>query len=83
MNKTFLVTSFPFCKVTFTNTVCWLETKLIQENWNTKTIRKELKKILDSNYRQMLLDQYEVLEEKLGGIGASQKTAKLIVGDLK
>jgi lipid-A-disaccharide synthase len=27
--------------------------------------------------------KYDVLEEKLGGIGASEKTAKLIVGDLK
>jgi lipid-A-disaccharide synthase len=57
-------------------------TELIQENCNTKRIREELKKILDSNYRQVLLHQYDVLEEKLGGIGASQKTAKLIVGDL-
>jgi lipid-A-disaccharide synthase len=27
--------------------------------------------------------KYDVLEEKLGGIGASEKTAKLIMGDLK
>jgi len=57
-------------------------TELIQGNCNTKRIREELKKILDSNYRQVLLHQYDVLEEKLGGIGASSKTAKLIVGDL-
>jgi lipid-A-disaccharide synthase len=58
-------------------------TELIQGNCNTKRIREELKKILDSNYRQNLLEKYHVLEEKLGGIGASEKTAKLIVGDLK
>ena len=58
-------------------------TELIQGNCNTKRIREELKKILDSNYRQNLLEKYHVLEEKLGGIGASQKTAKLIVADLK
>jgi lipid-A-disaccharide synthase len=58
-------------------------TELIQGKCNTKHIRKELKKILDPTYRQNLLHQYEVLEEKLGGIGASAKTAKLIVGDLR
>jgi lipid-A-disaccharide synthase len=58
-------------------------TELIQEKCKTKKIRKELKTILDPIYRQNLLQQYEVLEEKLGGIGASAKTAKLIVGDLK
>ena len=57
-------------------------TELIQENCNTKRIDEELRKILDPNYRQNLLKKYDVLEEKLGGIGASEKTAKLIVGDL-
>jgi lipid-A-disaccharide synthase len=58
-------------------------TELIQEKCSKKQIRKELKKILDPNYRETLLSQYNVLEEKLGGIGASQKTAQLIVADLK
>jgi lipid-A-disaccharide synthase len=58
-------------------------TELIQGNCNTKQIREELKKILDPNYRNTLLQQYEVLEEKLGGIGASEKTARLIIEDLK
>lgn len=57
-------------------------TELIQGDCNTKRIREELKKILDSNYRQNLLEKYEVLEEKLGGIGASEKTARLIVESL-
>jgi len=57
-------------------------TELIQEDCNTKRIREELKKILDAKYRQNLLEKYEVLEQKLGGIGASEKTAKLIVGNL-
>ncbi|HQZ23712.1 MAG TPA: lipid-A-disaccharide synthase [Flavobacterium sp.] len=57
-------------------------TELIQENCNTKRIREELKKILDTKYRQNLLEKYEVLEEKLGGIGASEKTARLIVESL-
>ena len=57
-------------------------TELIQENCNTKRIHEELKKILDTKYRQNLLEKYEVLEEKLGGIGASEKTARLIVESL-
>jgi len=57
-------------------------TELIQGNCNAKSISQELKKILDPNYRQSLLQKYAILEEKLGGIGASAKTAKLIVGDL-
>jgi len=58
-------------------------TELIQGDCNTKRIREELNKLLDAKYRQNLLEKYHVLEEKLGGIGASEKTAKLIVGDLK
>lgn len=58
-------------------------TELIQENCTTKNISTELKKILDPNFRQNLLTKYDELEEKLGGIGASTKTAQLIVGDLK
>jgi lipid-A-disaccharide synthase len=58
-------------------------TELIQEKCTKKKIRKELKKILEPNYRQTLLAQYDELEAKLGGIGASAKTAKLIVGDLE
>jgi lipid-A-disaccharide synthase len=57
-------------------------TELIQEDCNTKRIREELKTILDAKYRQTLLDKYTILETKLGGIGASEKTAKLIVGNL-
>jgi len=58
-------------------------TELIQEKCSKKHIRKELRKILEPNYRKNLLHKYDVLEEKLGGIGASEKTAKLIVGDLE
>ena len=57
-------------------------TELIQEDCSSKRINEELKKILDPTYRQNLLKKYEVLEEKLGGIGASEKTAKLIVMSL-
>ncbi len=58
-------------------------TELIQENCTTKQIKKELTKILEVNHRKQLLAQYDILEKKLGGTGASEKTAKLIVADLK
>ena len=58
-------------------------TELIQENCNKKNLKIELNKLLDDNNRKKLLEQYDVLEQKLGGIGASQKTAKLIIADLK
>ncbi|MFV8327604.1 lipid-A-disaccharide synthase [Flavobacterium sp. ZS1P14] len=58
-------------------------TELIQEDCTTRRIREELKKILESKHRKQLLEKYNVLEAKLGGIGASEKTAKLIVADLR
>jgi len=57
-------------------------TELIQEQCSRKPIREELKKILNPDYRKALLHKYDELEEKLGGIGASEKTAKLIVANL-
>lgn len=58
-------------------------TELIQDDCNPKRIREELKKILEPDHRKTLLHNYTLLEEKLGGIGASEKTAKLIVSDLQ
>jgi len=58
-------------------------TELIQDDCSTKRIREELTKILEANYRKTLLDNYDLLEEKLGGIGASKKTAHLIVDAVK
>lgn len=54
-------------------------TELIQNECNSKKIKTELTKILDEKHRAILLKKYNDLEQKLGGIGASQKTAKLIV----
>lgn len=58
-------------------------TELIQDDCSTKRIREELTKILEPNYRKKLLENYDLLEEKLGGIGASKKTAHLIVKFIK
>ncbi len=58
-------------------------TELIQEECSTMRIRQELTKILDPEYRIKLLENYNLLEEKLGGRGASKNTARLIVSSLK
>jgi lipid-A-disaccharide synthase len=58
-------------------------TELIQNECNPKRIKEELQKLLNPDYRENLLKNYDILEQKLGGIGASKKTAKLIVADLK
>lgn len=54
-------------------------TELIQDACNTKNIRKELQKLLEPESRKKLLTDYEALEAKLGGTGASEKTARLII----
>ena len=53
--------------------------ELIQGEFNTKTLKKELSIILDETNRQNLFLDYYDLEKKLGGAGASDKTAQLIV----
>jgi lipid-A-disaccharide synthase len=58
-------------------------TELIQENCNSKTLKTELEKILDPIYRKNLIDNYTILEQQLGGIGASEKTATLIVKSME
>ncbi|MCV9931511.1 lipid-A-disaccharide synthase [Flavobacterium sp. LS1R47] len=58
-------------------------TELIQDDCSPKRIKEELAKLLEPNYRKTLLHSYDLLEEKLGGIGASEKTARLIVADLQ
>jgi lipid-A-disaccharide synthase len=53
--------------------------ELIQNQCNSKRIKEELSKLLEENHRIELLKKYSELEQKLGGIGASKKTAHLIV----
>ncbi len=53
-------------------------TELIQTELNTKNLKKELSNILDPYKRATLFLDYYDLEKKLGGKGASEKTARLI-----
>ena len=54
-------------------------TELIQDDFNEKRLENELFKILDHKNRERIFDDYYDLERKLGGKGASEKTAKLII----
>ena len=57
--------------------------ELIQKELNTKNLETELNKIISGNQRQEMLSKYEILEQKLGRKGASEKTADLILNAIK
>lgn len=50
----------------------------LQRNCNAKQLSKDLSKILNNPTRAAQLDSYKTLKAKLGGIGASNQTARLI-----
>ncbi|WKK65977.1 lipid-A-disaccharide synthase [Lutimonas zeaxanthinifaciens] len=54
-------------------------TELIQDDFNETNLENELFKILDYKGRESIFDHYYKLEQALGGKGASEKTAKLII----
>ncbi|AOW20458.1 lipid-A-disaccharide synthase [Urechidicola croceus] len=55
-------------------------TELIQNDFNENRLEQELQRILDKEQRKKIFLDYFDLEKKLGGRGASDKTAQLIVG---
>ena len=56
-------------------------TELIQNDFTKQRLEQELHKILDLDFRDKLFANYFDLEQKLGGKGASENAAKLIVGN--
>jgi len=58
-------------------------TELIQGEFNSKKLKSELNAVLISPKREEILENFRLLEKKLGGKGASEKTAKLIFSRLK
>lgn len=58
-------------------------TELIQTDFNTKRLKKELTDILDPYKRATMFLEYYDLEKALGGRGASQNTAKLIYNSIR
>ena len=57
--------------------------ELIQDEFNTKNLNHELNIILDPKKRSEIFINYYDLEKKLGGKGASEKTAKFIFKAIK
>lgn len=53
--------------------------ELIQNDLNTKSLVEELNKVLEGEKRNQLLKDYELLREKLGGSGASDHAADVIL----
>jgi lipid-A-disaccharide synthase len=58
-------------------------TELIQGEFKKNKLQQELSAILDPTHRNRVFADYYDLEKKLGGIGASEKTAGLIYKDIK
>ena len=57
--------------------------ELIQNDFNKKNLKKELNTILEKDERARFYIDYYELEKKLGGKGASAKTAELIYNSIK
>lgn len=58
--------------------------ELIQNECNPSNIRDEIGRIIaEPSHRNSIMENYDILEEKLGKPGASEKTAKRIVQYLK
>ncbi|MFP4472080.1 MAG: lipid-A-disaccharide synthase [Bacteroidales bacterium] len=57
-------------------------TELIQREMNRTRLSTELKKLISGEKRQQILADYDKLREKLGGTGASELAAKLMIGEL-
>jgi lipid-A-disaccharide synthase len=57
-------------------------TELIQSKFNKTNLKIALLHAIAGSKRESILEKYVVLETKLGGVGASKKTAKLIVDSI-
>lgn len=57
--------------------------ELIQNELNEVNLKEELNKLLTSSSRMRMLSDYEELKLRLGGSGASRKTAELMISYLK
>jgi lipid-A-disaccharide synthase len=57
-------------------------TELIQNELNVKNLTQELNQIIHGPKRKVILEEYQQLKSKLGGPGASDKVASLIVKNM-
>jgi lipid-A-disaccharide synthase len=56
--------------------------ELIQDDLNKVNLEKELKLLLDPSYKGKLEAGYAELQQKLGGVGASEHAAKAMLTSL-
>jgi lipid-A-disaccharide synthase len=57
--------------------------ELIQEDLDETNLREEFSKILEPDFRAKMIESYRDVKQKLGGVGASKRTAQLMVQRLK
>lgn len=57
--------------------------ELIQKELNTTQLKQELTKLVTPTHRNEIFQEYEQLQQKLGGVGASERTAELMITYLK
>ncbi|MCB9175350.1 MAG: lipid-A-disaccharide synthase [Flavobacteriales bacterium] len=57
--------------------------ELIQKELTTTNLKQELTKLITPTYRNQIFDEYQQLQQKLGGVGASERTAKFMLEYLK
>ncbi|MFN3918035.1 MAG: lipid-A-disaccharide synthase [Flavobacteriales bacterium] len=57
--------------------------ELIQDEMNEENLKNELNRLLDESGKNELMEAYQELEQKLGGKGASEKTATLVLKSLE
>jgi lipid-A-disaccharide synthase len=57
--------------------------ELLQHDFTTETVSRELKKLLDKEFSQKIKAEYRTMKQIMGEKGASEKAARLMVGYLK
>ena len=57
--------------------------ELIESDLNESRIVSELKLLFDETHRTRILEDYKLLAEKLGGTGASERVATLMIEDIQ
>ena len=82
INFTAFPTTGPQSFEAYTEKIKEVVTELIQDNLTTKTLKMALAVILDEYERTKFFMNYYELEKKLGGRGASEKVASLIINSL-
>ncbi len=67
------------------NLILWRELvpEFIQDDFTRENVKKELAALLQGPKRDQMFEGYKELNERLGPVGASAKTAELMVGRIK